>query len=190
LGVLRREDFATAITKHEFRGADPRHQGQRIDTVTKKAVVKALGELGFRRRKGKLHVGPYELGELLDETDAYQDRVATHRDLKIGKKPLQRRARTYLVPEQTSIERRQQLRRAADREAQLLYEVSQHPNILTYAEYITDAPLGPTVLLEDFEQGVPLDTFVRQHPTLPFASRIALIEQIGRALDHCHKKGV
>jgi hypothetical protein len=26
-------------------------------------------------------------GELLDETDAHQDRVATHRDLKIGKKP-------------------------------------------------------------------------------------------------------
>lgn len=190
LGVLRREDFVAAITRHEFRGADPRHQGQRIDTPTKKAVVKALGELGLRQRKGKLQVGPYDLGELLDETDAYQDRVATHRDLKIGKKPLQRRARTYLVPEQTSIERRQKLRRDADREAQLLYEVSQHPNILTYAEYITDAPLGPTVLLEDFEQGVPLDTFVRQHPALPFAGRIALIEQIGRALDHCHKKGV
>jgi serine/threonine protein kinase len=190
LGVLRREDFTAAITRHEFRGAAPRHQGHRIDTVTKKAVVKALGELGFRQRKGKLHVGPYELGELLDETDAYQDRIATHRDLKVGKKSLQRRARTYLVPEQTSIERRQQLRRAADREAQLLYEVSQHSNILTYAEYITDAPLGPTVLLEDFEQGVPLDTFVRQHPTLAFASRIALIEQIGRALDHCHKRSV
>jgi serine/threonine protein kinase len=190
LNVVRRDDFAAAITRHEFRGADPRLQGQRVGADVKREVVRALGTLGFRQRKGKLLVGPYQLGELLDETDKYQDRVATHLDLKVGKKPLTRRARTYLVGEQTSIERRQQLRRAADREAQLLYEVSQHPNILTYAEYITDAPLGPTVLLEDFDRGVPLDTFIRQHPTLSFEDRIALIEQIGRAVDHCHKKGV
>jgi serine/threonine protein kinase len=185
-GVVRRDNFEAAITHHAFPGASPRSPGQRIDTPTQRAVVAALSQIGVRPRKGKFLVGPYQLGELLAETNAYQDRVATHRDLK----GMTRRARTYLVPEQTSIERRQQLRRAADREAQLLYEVGGHPNILSYAEYVTDAPLGPTVLLEAFDDGVPLDSFLRQHPALTFAERITLIDQVGRALDHCHKKGV
>ncbi|MCE9575765.1 MAG: protein kinase [Deltaproteobacteria bacterium] len=185
IGVVRRDNFANAIMRHDFPGAIPRPAGQRIDGPQERAVVQALAQIGVRPRKGKYFVGPYELGELLGETSAFQDRVATHRDLK----GLTRRARTYLVPEQTSVERRQQLRRAADREAQLLFEVGGHPNILTYADYVTDAPLGPTVLLEAFDDGVPLDTFLRQAaPT--FAERIAIIEQVGRALHHCHKKSV
>jgi serine/threonine protein kinase len=186
IGVVRRDTFANAITRHDFPGATPRSPAQRIDTKTHKAVVQAIEKIGIRPRKGKQFVGPYQLGETLGETDAYQDRLASHRDLK----GLTRRARTYLVPEQTSVERRQQLRRAADREAQLLYEVREHPNILTYAEYVTDAPLGPTVLLDAFEGAVPLDAFIRQNPDLPFRDRVTLIQQVGRALDHCHKKGV
>jgi serine/threonine protein kinase len=186
VGVVRRDNFASAITRHVFPGASPRSQGQRIDVRTQRAVVQALGQIGVRQRKGKYFVGPYELGEMLGETSAYQDRLATHRDLR----GITRRARTYLVPEQTSVERRQQLRRAADREAQLLYEVGGHPNILSYVDYVTDAPLGPTVLLEAFDDGVPLDSFLRQTSHLTFSERIAVIEQLGRALDHCHKKGV
>jgi hypothetical protein len=99
-------DFVDAITRHEFPGADPRHQGGAIDRPTMRAVVQTLTSIGFRPRKGKLNAGSYELGALLDETQSFQDREAVHRSI-----PSQRRASTYLVPEQTSVERRQQLLR-------------------------------------------------------------------------------
>lgn len=100
----------------------------------------------MRKRKGKLHAGAYELGALLDDgtfqaggtseepsaPHGYQDRLAIHRDTP----GLKRGARVYLVPQQTTVERRQLLRRAADREVQLLCGVSEHPNVLTFFEYI------------------------------------------------------
>jgi serine/threonine protein kinase len=186
VGVVGRNGFTRAITRHEFPGADPRQQGPAINRPTQRAVVQALAGMGFRPRKGKLFVGPYELGTLLAETDSYQDREATHRDMRNQRA----RARTYLVPEQTSVERRQQLRRAADREAQLLYEVREHPNILRYTEYVTDAPLGPTVLFDAFEGGIPLDAFLRRESELAFGERVEIVSQVGRALEHCHRREV
>lgn len=186
LGVLRRDDLVPAITRHQYRGADPRLQGRAINTPTMRAVVQAMKAIGVRERKGKLDVGSYTLGELLAETDTYQDREATHRDIPAQR----RRARTYLVPAQTSVELRQQLRRAADREAQLLYEVREHPGILHYTDYVTDADVGPTVLFDDFAGGVALDAFLRREPELSFLDRVAILEGVARALDHCHRRKV
>ncbi len=186
IGVIKRDGFLSAIMHHHFRGADPRHQGRAINTPTVRAVVQAMKSIGIRERKGKLNVGSYALGELLSETDTYQDREATHRDIAAQK----RRARTYLVPAQTSVELRQQLRRAADREAQLLYEVREHPNILDYTDYVTDAEVGPTVLFDAFTDGIPLDAFLRREPELSFPDRVTILEQVGRALDYCHRRRV
>jgi serine/threonine protein kinase len=186
LGVVRRDNFAEAITRHQFPGADPRHQGRAIDRRTMRAVVQALASIGFRPRKGKLRVGSYELGALLDETSSFQDREAVHREIPSQR----RRARPYLVPEQTSVERRQQLLRAAEREAQLLHEVREHPSILTFTDYVVDAPLGPTVLLDDFERGVPLDAFLRLDPAVSFSDRITILEQLAGALGHCHRREI
>ncbi len=186
LGVVRRNNLVEAVTRHEFPGADPRHRGRPIDRPTMREVVQALQAIGFRPRKGKLHVGSYELGALLDETQAFQDREAVHRTMRSQR----RRARTYLVPEQTSVERRQQLLRAAEREAQLLHEVREHPNILTLTDYVADAPLGPTVLLDDFERGVPLDAFLRLDPNVSFSDRIAILQQLAGALRHCHRREI
>lgn len=186
IGVVRRDNFAAAITRHEFPGADPRLQGRAIDRPAMRHIVKAMTSIGFRPRKGKLVVGSYELGALIDETGAFQEREAVHRTMPNQR----RRARTYLVPEQTSVERRQQLLRAAEREAQLLHEVREHPNILSLTDYVADAPLGPTVLLDDFERGVPLDAFLRQEPDLNFSDRIAILEQVARALEYCHRREI
>ncbi len=185
-GVVTRKSFAEAITHGKYPGADPRRQSDRLNVATVRATVQALAQLGIRPRKHKLTVGSYELGELIGETDSFQDRSATHVTIRSQTC----RARTYLVPEQTSVERRQQLRRAADREAQLLYEVREHPNILSYKDYVADAPVGPTVLFDAFDDSVPLDRFVRLDRDLTFLERIAIIEQVGRALDHCHRKQV
>lgn len=184
-GVVTRETFKRAVQFHEIPGIDnsrPRHP---ISTPAMRDVAQALGALGLRARKGKSFVGTYELGALLGEGPGYQDRVATHRD----QKSFTRRARTYAVPQQTSVERRQQLRRAADRESQLLWDVREHPNVLRFADYVTDAELGPTVLFDAFD-GIPLDAFLRNDKQLSFFERIDIVEQVGRALAYCHRKGV
>jgi serine/threonine protein kinase len=116
----------------------------------------------------------------------YQDRLASHRDDPTKR----RRARIYLVPQEERIERRQQLRRAAEREWQLLWELRDHPNILRASDQIPDAPLGPVVLFDDVPGALRLDAFLRGEPTLSFDERFSIIEQVGLALSYCHKKGI
>ena len=186
IGVVTRKNLVRAITHHEFSGSPPGWQQNRIDTPLARDITQALAAIGIRKRKGKMFVGAYDLGAVLEDSLGYQDRLAVHRD----NPGFRRRARIYLVPQQTSVERRQQLRRAADREAQLLYEVREHPNILPLTDYVTDAPVGPTVLFDAFDEGIPLDAFLRNNPDLAFGERVSLVEQIGRALAFCHKKRI
>ncbi|MEP7123914.1 MAG: protein kinase [Byssovorax sp.] len=200
LAVVGRKQLLAAICKHEFPGAPPGWRAERIDQPRAADIAQALSAIGVRKRKGKLYVGAYELGPLLDDgvfqtgggadgptaPSGYQDRIATHRD----NPNLVRRARVYLVPQQTTVERRQLLRRAADREVQLLHGVREHKNVLTFNDYVTDAALGPTVFFDAFEGGIPLDAFLRQNPELGFEERVQIVEQIGRALAYCHKKDV
>ena len=185
LGVVTRDTFKAAVQFHEIPGVDKSRTRQPIATPVMRDVAKAFEAMGLRPRKGKSFAGTYELGDLLGEGPGYQDRLATHRD----QKTFTRRARTYAVPQQTSVERRQQLRRAADRESQLLWDVREHPNVLRFADYVTDAELGPTVLFDAFD-GIPLDAFLRNDKQLSFFERIDIVEQVGRALAYCHRKGV
>ena len=184
--VVTRETFRDAIVHHRFPGAREGWRGQRINRPTMRAIAKAFQELGFRPRKAKRHVGSYEVKELIADGLGYQDRVAEHR----ANKQMRAIARTYLVPEQTSVARRQQLLRAAEREAQLLYDVREHPNVLHINDYVADAPLGPTVIFDPFERGRPLREFLEQNPSLSVEDRYAIIEQTGRALAHCHRRSI
>ncbi|NUP07973.1 MAG: protein kinase [Polyangiaceae bacterium] len=199
-GVVTRRDLVRAITRHEFPGAPSDWRAQRIDQPLQKDVTQALESLGLRKRKGKLFAGAYELGPLIDDgimqldgggegpsaPSGYQDRQAQHRETPA----LSRRARVYLIPQQTTVERRQVLRRAAEREVQLLHSVREHANVLTLLDYIPDAPLGPTLLFDTFDGASPLDAFLRKNPDLPFQDRVDIVEQVARALAHCHKKEV
>lgn len=183
--VVTQKNFVHAITHHKFPGSDAQRLHHKVNAPQIRELSRALKELGVRESEGGLRVGSWVLGEVLEGGNGYEDRLATHVDNEKSK----RRARSYLVPEQTSTERRQQLRRAANRESQLLEDVKGHPNILHFIDYVSDAPLGPTVLFDHFD-GVRLDAFIRQESGLSFADRIELIAQVGRALDHCHKKEV
>ena len=186
VGVVTRDNFVRAVQHHDFPGANANRPSRRISSPAARDIAAAMNALGLRPRKGKAHAGAYELGQILEDGPGYQDRIAAHRK----QKTITCRARTYLVPQQTSVERRQQLLRAADRESQLLWDVREHPNVLRIAGYETDAPLGPTVLFDSFEGGVPLSTFLRQNPKLEFLDRVAIVEQVGRALGFCHRKQV
>ncbi|HEX9619008.1 MAG TPA: protein kinase [Polyangiaceae bacterium] len=183
--VVTRKRFARAITYHEFPGSDGQRAHARVNQPQAKAVAAALEVIGVRPSQGTLRVGAYEVGEVLESGPGYEDRIAEHSE----QEKMKRRARVYLVPEQTSVERRQQLRRAANREAQLLEDVKGHPNILRISDYVSDTPLGPTVLFDHFD-GMRLDAFLRQEEVVSFSDGIEIIAQVGRALDHCHKKEV
>lgn len=184
--VVTRAELRDALLKHQFPGSSPTWQNRRLTAPQVQAVARVLEDkLGIRARKGRLHAGDYELRELIDEGPGYQDRAAVHR----ANEKLHARARTYLVPQQTSVERRQQLLRAAAREADLLYEVREHPNVLSWLGYAPDAPLGPTILLDAFEGGQPLPAFLRSaSPT--YHTRLEILSQVARALGYCHRRAI
>jgi serine/threonine protein kinase len=183
--VVTRDTLLRALQHHEFPGADERARRNRISAPDERDIIQALASLGLRPRKDQAHAGPYQLGELLEDGPGYQDRVAVHRHTP----RLRRRARIYLVPSQTSAERRQRLLRAADREALLLDDLREHPGVLRFHEYIDGAEPGPTVLFDEVPGAVRLDAFLRQNP-LDLYERVSIIEQVGRALEHCHRKGI
>ncbi|MEZ4222315.1 MAG: BREX system serine/threonine kinase PglW [Polyangiaceae bacterium] len=184
--VVTRKTFRDAVIHHQFPGRTKDWRAPRISVPVARDVAQALRALGIRPRAGKSHAGSYELGEVLIEGVGFQDRAATHRDMRT----VRARARTYLVPQQTSVERRQRLHRAADREFQLLDELKEHPDILRAREYVVDAPLGPTVVFDEFPGGIQLDAFLRANPKLSFDDRIEIISQLSRALSFCHKKAI
>lgn len=184
LSVVTRKTFKQAIERGQFPGADERAR-PRINQPIMRDIAQALAHIGIKPRKAKGFVGAYELGTVIGEGPGFQDRLAKHRDNPAFIK----RARIYAVPQASNVERRQQLRRAADREAQLLYDVRDHANILRIEDYVTDTELGPTVLFDSFPGGVPLDAFLRAN-TLDFYERVELVEQVARALKHCHSKRI
>ena len=184
LGVVTRDTFFDAMKLGRFPGSDGR-QRPRINEPTMRQVAAAMAAIGLKPRRGKAHVGAYELAGVLGEGPGFQDRLARHRD----NPAIARRARIYAVPQASSVERRQQLRRAADRDAQLLFELREHPSILRFVDYVVDAELGPTVLFDQLDGAMPLDAFLR-HDNPGFYDRVTLVEHIARALAHCHKKGI
>ena len=186
IAVTTRETFFDAIKKGQLPGADDRRLSRRIDTPTAKKIKQAFDKMGLRARKTLLQVGDYVLGSVFEDGEDYQDRTAHHAQFE----HMQHRARVYLVPDQTSVEHKQRLRRAAEREVQLLWSVRDSPNILSSHYYAPDGPLGPTLVFEDFEGSMRLDRFLDRHDDLPFDDRVELIRQVGHALHSCHRRSV
>lgn len=185
--VVTRGNLVRAITHAEFPGASPKLKNRLIDKPTAQELTKALRDLGIAPSKGQARLGELVLGGLLEEGPGYQDRVATHERMSV----LRRRVRSYLVPQSNTPERREQLRRAAEREARMLTVLSDHPGILKLVDYAADGPFaGPCVTFEHLDDARPLDAFLRAEPRLSFGSRVELIEKIASALAYCHKKSI
>ncbi len=163
------------------------HDAKRIvNRPMMKQLLQTAHRIGLRPSTTARMVGGYQLGELLDDGEGYQEHIAKNAAVERD----QARVRSYLVPAATSAERRAQLHRAARREAQTLAQIGQHPGILAYRSFVDDAPLGPAVLFEAFEDSLPLHAFIRQEPSLTFDERLALLQQIVEAVAHCHRSGV
>jgi len=186
IGVVTRSTLKNALTQHVFPGGDPSNIRTPVNVPIMREAANAMRAIGVRQRRGELYVGSCELVQLLWDGPNYQDWEAQHRT----DERVRRRARVFLVPEKTSVEERQRLKRAAEREFKLMQDVRDYPGILSLIDYIEDGPLGPTILYDDFADGEPLDAFIRRHPELSFSDRVELMRQLGYALGHCHKRGV
>jgi len=191
LGVVTRDTIERAITRAEFPGSRlgkaPFGQRPAIPQNVLRPLFQALRQdAAFRESKASLVVLGHELGDVVREGPTFQERVAKHPELD----RLDRTARIYVGPEGSSSERAAQLGDAAAREVQILWDLRDHEGILRAADYSSTAPLGPTVLFDAFENGEPLDAFIRRTPDLSLEERVQIIERIGRALAFCHRKSV
>ncbi len=196
LGVVTRATFERAITRAEFPGSRlanaPFAQRPAIQSQVLRPLFQILrSDPAFRASKSKLTVLGYELGDVIREGATFQERIAKHPEIE----RLHRLARVYVVPEGSTASRATQLRHAAEREAKILWDLRDHEGILRATDYSSGADIGPTVLFDAFENGEPLDAFVRRSPEhgpggLAFDERVEIIEQIGRALAFCHRKSI
>lgn len=180
--VVTRGNLLKALTHDEYPGSGASHRRPPVNRRQMKKVVEALHSLGLRPSQALRRVGEYRLGGLLREGPGYQEHTATHASLP----DRARRVRSYLVPRATATDRRAQLERAARREAQVLEELGDHPNILSCREYVDNAPLGPALLFESFDGGLPLDMFLRLQPELSFDDRMGILQRVAEALSFCH----
>src|SRR5262249_13841726 len=132
-------------------------------------------------------VGDYVLGELLFEspTGTYQEWEATHASVATSK----RRIRIYNVSGNASENDRETIRRAAQREYQII-ENLEHPGVLK-VESFTEHVLGPALIFRHDQEAVRLDHFLSENSTnLPVDTRLNLIRAIAEALKFAHEKHV
>lgn len=196
VGVVIRNELVTAITRHTYAGASAA-TGQRINRPTANEVRRTLEQNGLRPRKGRMRVGQYELGALVESMPGIQDRHATHISLGAKRSAV---ARTYLVSDQVTDERRRKLHAAAKREFSLHLDIGAHANIVAPIDLVADAELGPTLLLEDYRHSRPLTQLLGSGERacapdgvpdrLTFGERSAVLLQVARALAFCHGRGV
>lgn len=182
--VTKRDTIRDTLVN--FRINQQPSRNQVVNRPVMEAVKKALHHIGLRPSHAAQQVGEWRLKTLLEDQAAYQEHMAEHSSITSDKA----RIRTYLVPRATTRERRDQLNRAAEREAEILARLQQHPKILRYREFKADSEKGPAILFEDFAGAVPLREFLKQHPDLPLDERVSILEYVVEAMDHCHREEI
>jgi len=180
--LLLKDDVANRL----INGLDGRPPRQIVNRPMMKEILLAANRLGLKPSSTARIVGGFALEKVVDEGEGYQEHLAANSDVKQDRA----RIRSYLVPAATSPARRQQLERAARREAQTLSQLGQHPGILGYRTYVADGPLGPAVVFESFDDAQPLHVFLRENPNLPFDERFHILQAVVEAVGHCHRAGV
>lgn len=138
-------------------------------------------ESSLRTSSRRERVGDYRLQNLLDEGPGFQDWVAQHQSLK----NTARRARCYLVSQQSTPQERESILRAARREYTLLDGLT-HTGILPVREFIT-TERGPVVLFEHHPEALRLDHWlVREEGKVDQCVALGILEQLVDAVREAH----
>lgn len=142
-------------------------------------------EVATRQSQKSRKVSDYLLENLIDEGPGYQDWQASRSTLK----NVRRRVRIYNVHASASEDERDAIRRAAQRETELL-ETLQHPDILR-RERLTERDLGPAIFFEHDPTAIRLNYFLAQRgDSLSIDQRIDLMRQIADRVRLTHDKRV
>ena len=156
---------------------------RRIDTTTSRAVARAIEQAGIRRSVTARRVADYQLEQLIGEGPEYQDWRAKHVSLQ----NTIRRVRIYLVQPAATEDHRKTVRRAAEREYQILQRI-HHPGIVR-AEYFTETEQGPAVIFEYDPQALRFDHFLATRlENLTAAQRIEMLRNIAEIVRYAHTK--
>ena len=161
----------------ELAKTDEYWSHKKLDRPTSKWVSRALEEAGIKESLRSRRVGFFELTELLDEADHFQDWLATHSETQI-----KRRIRIYLTHGKT-VEEAETLQKAARLEFRLL-EGIEHPGILHAREY-QQHEQGPALVFEHNENAVRLDHYVSSNK-IDTQDALSLIRQLVEAVKFAH----
>ncbi len=180
-----RRGIIWALTEWPPELDDETRQRRRLDRPTIKAVARALEEAGIAPSQRSRRVGDYLRGELLFEGPGYQDWSGRHVSLE----NVNRRIRIYTYGRAASPAERETIRRAAQREFQILEGIS-HRGILRANDF-RDLDHGAAVIFDRDPNAVRLDHYIRQHgQRLSLRERLSLLRQIAEALQYAHDKKV
>ncbi|MBN2887241.1 MAG: BREX system serine/threonine kinase PglW [Chromatiaceae bacterium] len=180
-GPARQQVCTRKTVLDELRRIDEYWTHKRLDRPTSKAVSRALEEAGIKESLRARRVGLYELTELIDEADHFQDWLATHSETGI-----QRRIRIYLI-QGKSAQDAETLQKAAKLEFRLL-EGIEHPGILRAREY-QQHDQGPALVFEHDPASTRLDHFMTglgADRRLDVLDALSLMRQIAEAVRFAH----
>ncbi|MCG7962843.1 MAG: BREX system serine/threonine kinase PglW [Candidatus Thiodiazotropha taylori] len=180
-GPARQQVCTRKNVLDELRTIDEYWHHKKLDRPTSKMVSRALEEAGIKESQRARRVGLYELNELIDEADHFQDWLATHSETGI-----RRRIRIYLTYGKPA-EEAETLQRAAKLEFRLL-EGIEHPGILHAREY-QQHDQGPALVFEHDPSAVRLDHYITGLGTnqrLDILDALSLIRQIAEAVRFAH----
>ncbi|MEW8051271.1 MAG: BREX system serine/threonine kinase PglW, partial [Candidatus Thiodiazotropha sp.] len=180
-GPARQQVCTRNNVRDELCQVDEYWTHKKLDRPTSKAVSRTLEEAGIKESLRARRVGLYELTELIDEADHFQDWFATHSETGI-----QRRIRIYLTYGK-SAEEAETLQKAAKLEFRLL-EGIEHPGILRAREY-QQHDQGPALVFEHDPAAMRLDHFITSLGTnqrLDTLDALSLMRQIAEAVRFAH----
>jgi serine/threonine protein kinase len=158
-----------------------------ISTPQVRAFLQAMEQCGIRPVQGARRAGDYKLERLFYDspTGSYQDWIGRHATVESGPRLI----RIYLEHRQSSDADRQTVRRAAEREFQILNRL-EHPGIL-HAETLTTTDFGLALVFRFREPAERLDHFLSEKgKEMPLDQRLDLIRQIAEVLAYAHRRKV
>jgi serine/threonine protein kinase len=184
--VVGPQELQAALIRGKYPGC-PGRSPRLIDPRAAQQIRAAMGHIGLKQSERNRRIGPYQLEKLIEEGGDYQDYLASQTLAAGGKREY--RLRIFVETPSLSAARRRRQRQLAEREEVLLAEVGRHPNILTGYPGL-DSDRGWAVPLEHFPNALPLDVWIKEHPSESLEQRARLFGQLCSAVSYCHDRKI
>lgn len=176
VNVCTRKNFLSELTH-----MDENWRHSKLNKPIATMVSRCMEEAGIKESKRMRKVGLYDLTELIDETDHYQEWKAIHTDLEV-----QRKVRIYYTYGKSE-EEVARLERAAKLEFRLL-EGIEHPGILKAKDY-QQHDHGPALVYEYDAEAFRLDHLLlhlSDTKRLDMHQAVSLLRNIAEAVQFAH----